>query len=63
MFFNTHISSGVIYLDDDIKNTKLGISVSKSSAEDLEMLQNDRLKFLPNPLIAYLNISSLRNKL
>ena len=26
------------------------------------MLQNDRLKFLHNPLIAYLNINSLRNK-
>ena len=62
MLFNTHKSSGVIYLDDDIRNTKLDISVSKSSAADLEMLQNDRLKFLHNPLIAYLNINSLRNK-
>ena len=62
MFFNTHTSSGVIYLDDDIRNTKPGISVSKCSAADLEMLQNDRLKFLNNPLIAYLNINSLRNK-
>ena len=26
------------------------------------MLQNDRLKFLHNPLIAYLNIDSFRNK-
>ena len=26
------------------------------------MLQNDRLKFLHNPRIAYLNISSLGNK-
>ena len=26
------------------------------------MLQDDRLKFLYNPLIAYLNINSLRNK-
>ena len=26
------------------------------------MLQNDRLKFLHNPLIAYLNINSFRNK-
>ena len=26
------------------------------------MLQDDRLKFLCNPLIAYLNINSLRNK-
>ena len=58
----THTSSGGIYLDDDIRNTKLGISVSKSSAADLEMLQNDRLKFLHNPRIAYLNINSLRNK-
>ena len=33
------------------------------SAADLEMLQNDRLKFLHNPLIANLNINSLRNKL
>ena len=57
MFFNTHKSSGGIYLDDDdIRNTKLGISVAKSSAADLGMLQNDRLKFLHNPLIAYLNI-------
>ena len=54
MFFNTHTSSGVIYLDDDIRNTKLG-SVSKSSPADLEMLQDDRLKLLHNPLIAYLN--------
>ena len=63
MFFNTDTSSGGIYLHDYIRNTKLGISVSKSSAADLEMLQNDRLKFLHNPLIAYLNINSLRNKL
>ena len=42
MFLNTYTS---IYLDDDIRNTKLGISVSKSSTADLEMLQNDRLKF------------------
>ena len=62
MFFNTHTSSGGIYLDDDIRNTKLGISVSKSSAVDLEMLQNGRLKFLHKQLIAYLNINSLRNK-
>ena len=61
MFFNTHTSSGVIYVDD-IRNTKLGISVSKSSAADLEMLQDDRLKFLNNPLIAYLNTNSFRNK-
>ena len=40
----------------------LGISVSKSSVANLEILQNDRLKFLHNPLIAYLNINSLRNK-
>ena len=63
MFFNTHTSSGGIYLDADIRNTKLAISVSESSATDLETLQNDRLKFLHNPLIAYLNINSLRNKL
>ena len=62
MVFNMHASSGVIYLDDDIRNTNLGISVSKFSAADLEMLQNDRLKFLHNPLIAYLNINKLRNK-
>ena len=62
MFFNTYTSSGVIYLDDDIRNTKLDLSVSKSSATDLEMLQDDRLKLLHNPLIAYLNINSLRNK-
>ena len=62
MFFNTNTSSGGIYLHDYIRNTKLGISVSKSSAADLEMLQNDRLKFLHNPLIADLNINSLRNK-
>ena len=61
-FFNTYTSSGVIYLDDDIRNTKLDLSVSKSSAADLEMLQDDRLKLLHNPLIAYLNINSLRNK-
>ena len=62
MFFNTHTSSGLIYLDDDISNTKPGISVSKYSAADLEMLKKDRLKFLNNPLIACLNISCLRNK-
>ena len=62
MFFNMHTSSGINYLDDDIRNIKLSISVSKSSAADLEMLQNDRLKFLHYPLIAYLNINSSRNK-
>ena len=62
MLFNTHTSSGVIYLDDDIRNTKLGLSVSTSSAAGLEMLQDDRLKLLHNPFIAYLNINSLRNK-
>ena len=60
MFFNTHWSSGVIYLDDDIRNTKPGVSVSKCSVAHLEMLQNNRLKFLNNPLIAYLNDNSLR---
>ena len=62
MLFNAYRSFEDIYLDDDIRNTKLGIPVSKSSAADLEMLQNDRLKFLHNPLFAYLNINSLRNK-
>ena len=62
MFFSTHTISGVTYLDDDIRNTKLGLSVSKSSAADQEMLQEDRLKLLYNQLIAYLNINSLRNK-
>ena len=57
-----HTSSGINYLDDDIRNIKLSISVSKSSAADLEMLQNDILKFLHYPLIAYLNINSSRNK-
>ena len=46
----TYTSSGGIYLDDDIRNTKLGISASKFSTDDLEMLQNDRLKFLYNLL-------------
>ena len=45
-----------VYLDDDIRNTKPSISVSKSSTADLEMLQN-------NLLIAYLNIDSLRSRL
>ena len=58
MFFNTHTSSGGIYLDDVFP----GISVSKSSAADLEMLQNDRMKLLHNPLIADLKINSFRNK-
>ena len=62
MFFNTYTSSGGIYLDDDIRNTKPRISVSESSAANLEMLQNDRLKFLHNPLIVYLNINKSRNK-
>ena len=53
---------GVFTVDDDIRNTKLRISVSKNSAADLEMLQNDRLKFLHNALIAYLNINGLRNR-
>ena len=43
MFFNTHTSSGFINLDDDISNTKPGISVSKYSAVDLEMLKNDKV--------------------
>ena len=50
-----------IYLDDDIRNTTPGISVQKSSSADLEMLQNDKLKFLHNPLITYLNINNLKN--
>ena len=55
MFFNTHTSSEVIYLDDDMKNTKLGISVSKSSAANLEILLeiNLEIKFFHNALIAY----------
>ena len=44
-------------------NTKRDISVSKSSAADLEMLQNNGLKFLDNSLIAYLKINSLRYKI
>ena len=55
-------SSRFIYLDDDIRNTKPGISVPKCSAADLQMLKNDRLKFLNNPFIAHLNINSFRNK-
>ena len=58
MFFNTHTSSGGIYLDDVFP----GISVSKSSAADHEMLQNARPKLLHNPLIADLNFNSFRNK-
>ena len=58
-----YTSSIGVYLDDDIRNTKPSISVSKSSTADLEMLQNDRLKFLHNLLIAYLNIDSLRSRL
>ena len=52
MSFNTHTSLEGIYLDDDIGNTKLGISVPKSPAAELKMLQNDRLKFLHNLLIS-----------
>ena len=62
MFFNTHTPYEVVYLDDDIRNIKLGIIGLKSSAADLEMLQNDILKFLHNPLIAYLNINSSRKE-
>ena len=51
MLFNIHTSSVGIYLDDDMRNTKPGISVSKSFAADLEMLQSYKLKFLHNPLI------------
>ena len=58
-----HTSSMCVYLDDDIRNTKPSISVSKSSTAVLEMLQNDGLKFLHNLLIAYLNIDSLRSRL
>ena len=31
--------------------------------QDLQMLLNERLKFNKNPLLAYLNINSLRNKI
>ena len=62
IFFNTHTSSKGVYLDHDIGNTQPGISVSKSFAADLEMFQDERLKFLHNPLSVYLNINSLRNK-
>ena len=37
-FFNTHALSGSIYLGDDIRNIKPGISVSKSSAADPKTL-------------------------
>ena len=57
----------VIFSHKLLNNTQIYnlISVPQitRSAADLEMLQNDRLKFLHNPLIAYLNINSLRNKL
>ena len=36
--------------------------VSKCSTADLQMLQNGRMKFLNNPLIAYLNTNRLRNQ-
>ena len=56
----------VIFSHKLLNNTQIYnlISVPQitRSAADLEMLQNDRLKFLHNPLIAYLNINSLRNK-
>ena len=45
-----HISSGGTYIDDDIRNIKPGNSALKHSAADLEMFQNDRLKFLQYPL-------------
>ena len=31
--------------------------------QDLQMLLNERLKFNKNPLLGYLNINSLRNKI
>ena len=43
-----------------VRNTTPSISESKPS--DLEMLQNDRLKLLHNPSVAFLNINSLKNK-
>ena len=56
----------VIFSHKLLNNTQIYnlISVPQitRSAADLEMLQNDRLKFLHNPLIAYLNINSLRIK-
>ena len=44
VFFNTYTSFGGMHLDDYIGNAKPSVSVSKSSAVDLEMLQNDKLK-------------------
>ena len=35
---------------------------SNSMEEDLQILQENRMKFHNNPLLGYLNISSLRNK-
>ena len=62
MLFNTFTPSGGICLDDDIRNTKPGISVSKPFTADLKMFQNDQWKFSHNQFVAYLNINSFRNK-
>ena len=61
-FFSTHTPSKGVYLGGNIRNTKPGISVSKSPAAHLEMLQNGRLKFFHNSFIAYLKINSLRSR-
>ena len=46
-----------------VSTGKSGISVLQSCAVDLEMVKNDKLKFLHNSLSAYLNINNLRNKI
>ena len=42
---------------------ELDLSGEKSTPTDLQILISDRLKYLKNPLLGYLNINSLRNKI
>ena len=47
-----------ICVDDDTRNTKPDLSNLKFLVINLEILKNITLKFLNNPLIAYLNRNS-----
>ena len=58
-FRDAHTSSTKYFLNDNSFSESGNFPIGA----DLQLLHEDRLKFVRNPLIGYLNINSLRNKI
>ena len=57
-FLTTHTPSTRCFLNQECISKR----TSNSMEADLKILQDDRVQFHNNPLLGYLNINSLRNK-